>query len=487
MKQHKYLPIVILLVASIASCKKSFLDDVSNKSQLLRQDYIVDLKTTNEYLNGVYITLASNLFSSYNTIYPELTADNIKPVAGSGTGGQTPLNFHYEWNQRADDKSNNSGSSVSLSSSDFNTNSFSYGAYQIIRSCNFVLEKAEEYRTQSPATADVMKGQAYAIRALTHLMLVNFFAQSYNFTADGSHPGVAYITTSNWTDGVKARNTVAEVYINLISDLNSAISLLPSTSSSTLIMSRNTAKGLLARVYLFKGDWALAKNLSREVGVAVPIMTVNYPAKLFTLSETEALFQLPPGNPIVDQYSTRFAGSLLRSNLQFRATSDIALLLNEDPNDVRKSWVTLVSGNWNIVKFPIDIVSGTFNPDGAYYHSVLRSSEMYLTAAEAYAELNNVDSARFYLDAIRKRANPTAISTISSGTALLEAIYKERRKELGFEGLRMFDLLRWKKGVNRVDALTTTAQTLSYPNNKAIAPIPGLDVKGSGFIQNLDY
>jgi hypothetical protein len=483
MRPYCYIFISILFLAGITSCKKSFLDDgIANTKILTRQDYVKDLKTTNEYLSGIYTKVGSDLFSGYHLVYPELIADNIKPVIGTGAEGATPLGAHYEWNQRADDSS-----PTNVFRDDLNFNDFSYYAYQIIRSCNFVLEKADQYRDQDPALADAMKGQAYGIRALTHFMLVNVFAQAYNFTTDGSHAGVAYITSSNWTTAANRRNTLSEVYMNLVSDLKNATILLPVVTTSTLTMNRNAAKALLARVYLFKGDWVFAKNLAREVGTAVPIMTANYPGKLFTLSETEALFQLPPGIFPIDQYSTSFAASYFRSNLQFRATADIANLLSEDPNDIRKGWVTAVSGNWQIVKFPVNIVTGGFDPDGAYYQSVIRSSELYLTAAEAYAQLNNVDSARFYLDAIRKRANPAAIATTLTGNLLLEAIYKERRKELAFEGFRMYDLLRWKKPVFRADALSAAAQTLPFPSDKAIAPIPGLDVKVSGFVQNLGY
>jgi hypothetical protein len=477
MKYYKYLFIVVLFAASIISCKRSFLDDVNSKNTLFRQDYIIDLKTTAEYLNGVYTQLGQPLFNGLHVIYPELIADNIKPAATSG------INY-YNWNQRADESSNQTG----LISMVNNCNGMSYGAYNIIRSCNYILEKAEEYREQAPATADSYKGQALAIRALTHFVLVNFFAQSYNFTADASHPGIAYVTSSNWTDPVKGRSTVADVYRNMILDLNNAVSLLPPASSSKITISKNAAMALLARIYLFKGDWIQAKNLARQVGIAVPIMTVNYPVKLFTPDETEALFQLPP-SVTSDVYMTNFASSRFRGSISFRATADVAFLLNEDPGDVRKNWVVQVSANWNIVKFPFGLIPNPASEDlnGAYYHTVIRSSEMYLTAAEAYANLNNVDSAYFYLDAIRKRANTTAVPTTSTGLALLEAIYKERRKELAFEGLRMFDLLRWKKGVNRGDALSVPAQALPYPSNKAIAPIPGLDVKVSGLAQNEGY
>lgn len=482
MKHLKNLIIILILLIGLGACRKSFLDDVTDKGALIRQDYITDLETTTEYLNGIYNNLGNNLFEAHSVIYPELIADNIKPV-GSDLGAQ------YNWNQQTNETGIASGIGSAL-----NCNNISYAAYKVVRSANFVLEMAEKYHNQDVAKANAIKGQAYAIRALAHFILVNYFAQQYSYTLDGSHPGIAYITSSNWTDPVKGRNTVAEVYTNLISDFNNAISLLPQTTTSTIIMNRNAARALLARVYLFKGDWVLAKVLARQVGTTVPIMMVNYPSKLFTLEETEALFQLPPGKNVTigNGSGTLFASIRFKGTIRFRATSDIGVMLNEDPNDVRKAWLRYVPPTantlelWNIVKFPEGVVAG-ITPTGSYYHTVIRSSEMYLTAAEAYAQLNNVDSARFYLDAIRKRANPAALATTSTGLALLEAIYKERRKELAFEGLRMFDLLRWKKGVNRGDALSVTAQKLPYPSNKAIAPIPGLDVKVSGLSQNPDY
>ena len=113
---------------------------------------------------------------------------------------------------------------------------------------------------------------------------------------------------------------------------------------------------------------------------------------------------------------------------------------------------------------------------------------MYLTAAEAYAKVNREDSAKYFLDAIRMRANSSASPTTATGNALLDIIYTERRKELAFEGLRMFDLLRWKKGVARSADVTNGAPlSLPYPSNKAIAPIPPGDIKIGGLQQNPGY
>lgn len=473
MKYFKYSFLILILFS--LSCKKDFLN-IDDKSEIIRQEYVTDLQSTGEFLNGIYIKLSSEFYKGFHQIYPDLIADNIKP---SSTGYS--LIDPYNWSQKA---STSGGSDA---------NYMWLMGYQIIHSCSFVLEKADEYKAEGSAKADNMKAQAYALRALVHSVLVNIFAQPFNYTSDASHPGIPYVTTSDWAQPV-TRNTVAEVYIQIINDLRASLPLFDQAPTNVLLMNRNAAKALLARVFLFKGDYLSAKNTAYEVATAVPIMTGSiYPSKLFTPEETEALFQLFPSSFSVNStsYQTNFQGSYFSGpewQVQFLATSDIASLITQDPLDVRNSWIKSGGiGQDTIVKYPVDVIPG-FNPSSeSYYPTLFRSSEMYLTAAESYAQLNIEDSARFYLDEIRKRANPSAAPTTATGQDLLDIIYTERRKELAFEGLRMFDLLRWKKGVNRQDATNSAAQNLPYPSSKAVAPIPVVDVKVTGLTQNPGY
>lgn len=63
----------------------------------------------------------------------------------------------------------------------------------------------------------------------------------------------------------------------------------------------------------------------------------------------------------------------------------------------------------------------------------------------------------------------------------------EWRKEFCFEGFRMWDLQRWKLGVNRTDVFSGSPAVLPYPSDKAIAPIPRQDVNLGGIPQNPSY
>jgi starch-binding outer membrane protein, SusD/RagB family len=255
-------------------------------------------------------------------------------------------------------------------------------------------------------------------------------------------------------------------------------------------MNRNAANALLARVYLFMQDYEKAKYLAIEVVNNVPLMTIDegYPDAIFRLrfpNNTEALFQLSPSIAAYLNY-------YLRSDpVRLVATSDLSNILKADTNDIRSSWVSSTPNGWMVAKFPINSAPeanpSITIPEIAYYPVMLRSSEMVLIVAEAAAKTNDENTARSYLNTLRKRANPTVSDIIATGQELIDSIYKERRKELAFEGLRLFDLLRWKKGIDRIDVLPGSNAHLPYPSDKAITPIPVDEIRLAGISQNPSY
>ncbi len=478
---HKYKLSLIIAISSlvILSCSKSFLEAEDN-SIILREQYVKDISTLQQYLNGIYVLMASDFFNGSpskggSQVYPEIVADNIKP---SSTNTSTFI-VQYTWNQTADYAKN------------YNLNAMWQMGYKLIRACNYTIAMVDDMKHESLEKANQISGEAHSLRAFLHFTLVNTFAQSYNFTADASHLGIPYITSEDWNDPF-SRNSVKEVYDNMIKDLNIAIPLLTNSLNNKLIMNQYAAKALLARIYLFKEDWEKANSLAQEVTTAVPLLaTAVYPDKLFTPDETEALFQLAPSSTKVVQgsYATTFQGAYFRSTA-FLATKDIADLLTYNSADKRKAWISNGGmGKDSIRKYPIDVIPGFGTGASAamsYFPTLFRSSEMFLTVAEASGKLGDESTARTYLDSIRQRADPSAPKTTATGTALLDSIYLERRKELAFEGLRMFDLLRWKKGVNRNDATIGAPFVLPYPSNKAIPPLPVQDID-YGLPQNPSY
>lgn len=472
MQRSKYTALVIILFVVTESCKKSFLD-VKDNSNLNRQSYVKDLNSMQDYLNGIYVQLTTAYDIYYSTAYPELVADNLKPTSTTRL-----LATQYNWSQQVDATSATNTSSM---------NQVWVENFRIIRACNFVIEEVGKYRDENPDKADDIKGKAYAIRALVNFKLVNMYAQSYNFTADASHPGIPYVTSSDITRAYSRQN-VEQVYENLIADLNTAISLMPATISDCRAMNGPAAKALLARVYLFKEDYTNAKNVAVELTSQFPLMTISggYPNGLFKnlpAAQTEILFQSTPVS------IGGYLGYMCKKTYWYSATKDLTNILRENPADVRSAWVKdTLATQYKVYKFPSSVAGALFPvAEGDYYSPLIRSSEVFLTAAEACAKTSDETNARLYLDAIRKRANPSIANVTATGSALLDSIYKERRKELCFEGIRMFDIQRLKQAVQRTDVLPGYQTLLSYPNDKAISPIPGQDVNLMGLEQNHGY
>lgn len=118
-----------------------------------------------------------------------------------------------------------------------------------------------------------------------------------------------------------------------------------------------------------------------------------------------------------------------------------------------------------------DAPFGDPNPNGGSNDRVIRYSDVLLMDAEAAAQTGDEGGARNSLNVVRARVNMPAVT--ASGSALLEAIYHERRVELGLEGHRFFDLVRtgraeaelgglgYKEGIHNVFPIPNSQITLS--------------------------
>lgn len=468
------------LVVIFFSCNKTFLDQpiVPNGNSVIAEQYIKDVQSLENYVRGIYGNISKDIIHAVYFLYPDVVADNIKPVVGSSR-----LLAQYNWNQISE----TTGEEPSVSAN--NMNGFWATSYKVIRSCNYVIENAGKFRNENPDRVDNLLGQAYALRAWMHHNLVIVFAQSYKYSQDASHKGIPYVTGTDFRTAL-SRQTVKQVYVNAIDDLNRAIELLTPSLTNKLEISKFAAKAILARILLYKGDYAAAKNIAVEVAAKVPLMAQpSYPKQLFTQQDSEGLFSIAPSSLGFNngKFNTLFSGYYFRDVVAFLATNDIVTIFNERPNDVRNSWLQLNGTNWTIRKYPVGVIPSFPTPSLGYYQTLLRSSEMFLTAAESYAQLGNYDSAKYYLDAVRIRADLTALPTAVSGSMLIDSIFKERRKEFAFEGFRLYDLQRNNLGVNRNDVTNSAPKNLEFGSSKSIAPLHGYDVSFYKIDQNEGY
>ena len=459
--------LVIVLLATMASCKKEFIELSPSTSLTPTQalgteaDLLVALRGAYAGLRGV------DFFGRSMPIWGDIMADNAYQSALN-------TNRYTFFNDYSDTKG--------ATAADANVVGLWTSAYSVILRANNIINTT----LASSPNVDQYKGEAYAIRALCYFSLVRHFAKPY--ADDPAALGVPIITTYN-PDLKPARSKVSEVYALMIDDLNKAYTLMTKYTNSSQF-SKYAAKGLQAKVYLNMNDKTNAKTAALDVinnggfTVVTAATHASYWANsAVTTNKIETLFEVSSdavSNLAFDALSYLYSqagnyGDLLCADDLYASYSAA---------DVRKAlYATGTRAGLPSVfvnKYPV--ISGDLSDT-----KVLRLSEIYLIAAEASLPTNEAD-ALTYVNYITSRRGANAIA--STGTALFEDIITERRKELAFEGDRFHDLQRLKRTITRSTNYPATSRTIPYTVYRRLFPIPQAEVDANPQIkvqQNSGY
>lgn len=447
---HRWV-VLMVVIASMMSCKDSFLDEANPQS--VGFDYVKDLESLTTASVGVYSAFnGANYYGRTFLVTPELMGDNA--FISIRNGGRY-------LNQNQFTITNGDG---------YVTGAWTL-MWSVIANANLALDagNAIEFSSQDQSAANQILGELYACRALAYFDLVRFFAQPYNFTEDASHLGVPLVTESSDELLYPARASVAEVYQQIIADLKQAETLL-SPAVKDGFFNLYGAQSLLAKVYLYMEDWANADLYASKVidqGPYTLLSRADYVESWSGKYSSESIFEI--GYTPNDINGANSIGYLTEQGGygELLATKDLYEIYTND--DIRKLLIQpgrRVDGEdeaFFIRKYPR---GSTTNDDNI---KVLRLSEVYLIRAEARAE-SAIAGAQADLNRIVQRADPGASNITLTGQDLVDRILLERRKELAFEGNRLFDLNRKKMNLTHIQS--DQVRTFEYPNNRFIMPIP---------------
>jgi len=335
----------------------------------------------------------------------------------------------------------------------FVTNSWLAG-YKAINDANNVLSAINV--VEASDSADVA-GQAKFIRGASYFELVKMFAKAWNDGDPSANLGVPIILTptSTVTEESKVkRNTVAEVYQQVMKDLSEAEASSDNPAP---------AAAMLARVYLQQGDYANAlQAANRAIKNSKASLTETYAEAFGTANTSEDIFaiQVTPTSGI--QGFNEFYSSSQRGDIQI---TDASLGLYDSTDD-RLNLFYNDNGS---------VYTGKFEELYGNVHTI-RLAEMLLVRAESNFRLGTVVGAAPVADinAIRLRAKLPAYT----GELTLDKILKERQLELAFEGFRLDDVKR----------LQLSLGSLPWNSPKLIFPIPKREIlANSNLIQNEGY
>jgi ragB/susD domain protein len=123
----------------------------------------------------------------------------------------------------------------------------------------------------------------------------------------------------------------------------------------------------------------------------------------------------------------------------------------------------------------------------------LRFADILLLKAEAYAALGQTAQAAALVNQVRARVGLAPIASTLSQEQMKEAVLKERRLELAFEGYRWFDLVRNDKAISTMNTLNTRdtgrlRQLYPMTENTLLYPVPQSELENNTKLtQNTGY
>jgi hypothetical protein len=329
------------------------------------------------------------------------------------------------------------------------------------------------------------QGELLALRAYCHLELVRNFAEKYEPNA----MGVPYMDSSYI--GKPSRLSFAATMGRINEDLAAAKGLIPEGFDDRIRITKVAVSALQARVALYEKNWDNAITYATEAIDALPLATrAQFPQIWKDNSNAEVFWKLKrvSGDEEIGGFYTQagFLDDPAGARIYYAASFKLTNLFDK-ANDIRfSSYIKTDPGRQAAGEVPNAVVKYiSANPSTANLVDIklLRTGEMYLIRAEAYAENNQPGLAADDINKLRAaRIEGYTPQAFADKDALITAIYTERFKELAFEGHRHFDLRRRNLNISRnpEDAVNALGAVLLTPNDaEYVFPIPNSELRAN--------
>lgn len=404
-------------------------------------------------VNGIYNAVLFTSQENYLWVFGDVASDDS--VKGGSPGDVSDINYIDDFSAQPDNGI---------------LNVYWQFSYEAIARANNAIAYIPNIPKIDPDLSSRLVGEAKFLRALSYFHLVNIWGQVPMRTEPN--------TVNNGNIPVSDVNTI---YTLIEQDLKDAIaSAIPISYSSTDAgrVTKGAAYGLLAKVYLFRERWGDCINtISLVDGTGIYDLEDNY-ADLFrpgaadskeTLFAARHLAGQNPGlgnilnvmfSPSVENgyYFNAPTASFVNAFNESTITGGVDPRLDASVGRPGQPWINndTFDAGWSPTGFLVKKYDQPFSEvpigtksDGYLPYMYLRYADVLLMKAEALTNRNtgtDLNDARTALDRVRGRAD-LAPTTAATQEAVLAAIRLERRRELGFESHRFFDLMRWGKDI----------------------------------------
>ena len=433
----RFRPALLLSLALVLGACDGLLD-LEPQQSISNERALATPQNVESAIVGAYDRMSDgDLFGGQFFMGPDLLAASNAEVVWTGTFAQ-PREF---WNKNL------------LVTNTFVEDTWE-DAYDVINVANNVLSALDVFDDDDARAR--AEGQARFLRGLMYFELVRLWGPAWNGGSPGSDLGVPLVlepTRAITEADDRSRNTVGEVYAQVITDLQAARDLLPESDGD--LADTYAASAVLSRVYLSQGDYenaaAQADRVIEESGhTLAPTFedafgqAAGSPEYVFAIPITE--------QDGVNELNTFYGARENSGRGDIQLTDDYVGLFAD--GDARAFFYVDNRGRRRTAKWQGNTAEGVDLP-------VIRLAEMYLTRAEAALRTggDDDDGALADVNLVRERAGLEPLDEVT-----VEGVLRERRLELDFEGQLLHDLKRTGQAIPTIDgALPATAPRFLYP------------------------
>jgi starch-binding outer membrane protein, SusD/RagB family len=475
MKTHHL--IIILLAAMLPACN---ILDQQPESAFTETNFYKTAGDATSAVNAIYDPLpGNNMYSQIMLAYQDQGTDDCEWGGGRNTANQAKNDV---------DKYTFTTATVYF----YTTWST---CYQAINRANAVIARVPRINMDQTLQTRLV-AEARFLRGFYYFTLVQLF---------GKVPLHLTETTSLTNLGLP-RSPVEEVYARIIDDFTEAERVLPQKYTGTDVgrATQGAAKGMLAKVYLTRGEWQKAVDKCEELMVlesqGVYGLWPNY-SDVFLIANKNGKESLFEAQALSGGYGEGTAlEGYLRPPFDRNGFGDDPVTENhykaytsrDKRRDVNVRLYTTAGtpAAPASIAFPCYVAkykdpTSTANGDGANNFIILRYADVLLMYAEAQYQLSEGSTEAYdAINRIRDRAGLDDLTPGLTQTQFRDSILLERRLELAFEGHRRYDLVRTGK---LIEAMKAQNPSILVEPKHYLYPVPQTERDANTLLDQNDY
>ncbi|MCU4156188.1 RagB/SusD family nutrient uptake outer membrane protein [Carboxylicivirga sp. A043] len=474
------LLIITLLLAVLWSC-----DDVLDKqpyTSIPDSEMFTDTEGAQQALNGIYNEISGADY--YGRLIYAFEGSKGPDFYVEDTGNRFQEENGYRESSTLDGYANDAWDKI----------------YSTIFLCNKMLANIDLTEGEADEIRR-LRGEALAIRTLAYFDLMRLFAYPPTFSVPG---GANYNDQYKWgvplllsqEDHINAsiegpkRVEAAACYAQITSDFEEAAGYLDGTSAASGTISYEAVNAILARVYLYMGEWSKVITAGEKaLGGTSMLGYAAYTSNYFKPYNSESIWEIEYSladnlgsnslnhltrNPTVDIPGDPNDGTIADDGIGYAGYGGniyLGALLNEVDGDVRQYLIcdNELGDDTGIRKY---IGDGNHSVHNIY---MVRLPEVYLTLAEAYAEQGtDLGKAAEYMNHVYEARTNVEYTAPATGDLIVADVLKERRKELVLEGHTFWDHFRRAIPFDREAEgnVSNDVAHIDYTQPQVVYPIP---------------